>query len=329
MTIEARKAAWSSYWAGGTLHSCVGSYDSNYSGAIGAFWRKVFNSVRPGQRVLDLATGNGALPLMLWELHGADGNVSVDGVDLASIKPSWHQEAVHAGINFHPGVAMERLPFVAGSFDWVISQFGLEYASRPDSLTECLRVATAEGVLAFVMHHASSVLVSVGKVEVENLERLLAPDGLIEAAQTVVPWLARARVAEANQIDPAALLARSRYNSAMAQLGEAIERSEVPDVLLQCRQEVHELMLGTTGANQEQQLRLLQGYQQRLREAGLRAAEMVDQALDARHMGEVVEFLTKSRPDSTISCEPIHQAEGIMGWGLVVAPASRPVNGIQ
>ncbi|MGV8940371.1 MAG: class I SAM-dependent methyltransferase [Lysobacter sp.] len=329
MTIETRKAAWSSYWAGGTLHSCVGSYDSNYSGAIGEFWHEVFKHVGSGARVLDLATGNGALPLMLWELHGAGRDISVDAVDLATIKPSWHQDTVHAGIKFHPGVAMEQLPFEGGSFDWVISQFGLEYATRPDSLNECLRVAGADGVLAFVMHHAGSVLVSVGKVEVANLELLLAPDGLIEAAQKVVPWLARTRGGEASQGDPAALLAKSRYNSAMARLGEAIERSAVPDVLLQCRQWVHDLLIETNGANQEHQLRLLQGYQESLREAGLRTGEMVQQALDAGQMKEVVDFLANTRPDSLIACEPLHQEEGILAWGLMVSPAAHPVNGSQ
>ena len=63
---DPRRQAWSSYWAQGALHSCTGSFDARYSGAIGAFWDAVVAEIPPGSRVLDLATGNGALPLRLW-----------------------------------------------------------------------------------------------------------------------------------------------------------------------------------------------------------------------------------------------------------------------
>ena len=105
---SARRAAWSAYWATGGLHSCVGSFGGNYGGAIGGFWRNVFSRLPATPvRALDLATGNGAIPLMLWEQRGQGGLLTVDAVDLAQLAPSWHRADQHAGIRFHAGVAME------------------------------------------------------------------------------------------------------------------------------------------------------------------------------------------------------------------------------
>src|SRR5690606_38242574 len=65
--IERRRGAWSSYWAAGALHSCIGSLVEDQDGGIGRFWRACFAGLGDGDRVLDLGTGNGALPKLLLE----------------------------------------------------------------------------------------------------------------------------------------------------------------------------------------------------------------------------------------------------------------------
>ena len=181
----ARREVWSTYWAQGALHSCVGSFDERYSGAIGAFWDDIVATMAAGTRVLDLATGNGALPMRVWKHHG--NRVHVDAVDLAALAPPWYQPADHESIAFHAGVLMEALPFADGGHDWVVSQYGFEYADRDAALSECLRVLAPQGRLAFVMHHVDSVLVAVGREELANIECLLAADGLVQAA-SIPTW---------------------------------------------------------------------------------------------------------------------------------------------
>src|SRR5688572_29452405 len=122
---DARRDAWSSYWAAGGLHSCVGSFAGNYAGAIGDFWRDRAAALPDGARILDLATGNGALPLLFRDRRG--DAIEIDAVDLARIAPRWHRPDESPRVRFHSGIAMERLPFADAGFDLVASQFGFEY----------------------------------------------------------------------------------------------------------------------------------------------------------------------------------------------------------
>src|SRR5690606_35470131 len=163
---SARRQAWTSYWASGRLHSCATSFDGNYTGVIGASWRLAFSALPAGKRVLDLATGNGPLPALLWELHG--DAVQVDAVDLAGLAPSWHEAGKHASIRFHPGVDMESLPFADASFDVVTSQFGFEYADHGRTLAEFGRVAAPGASLRRGMQHRGGRLIQDGREDVQH-----------------------------------------------------------------------------------------------------------------------------------------------------------------
>ena len=318
---DLRKAAWSSYWTQGPMHSCIGSFDAGYTGAIGDFWDAQAGAMAAGARVLDLATGNGALPLRFWERHG--DAIAIDAVDLAALAPQWHQSGTHPRIRFHQGVAMEALPFPDASHDWVVSQFGFEYADRDAALGECLRVLAGGGTLAFVMHHADSVLVAVGRNELANVQCLLAPGGLLDAAAGVAPWIARARVgdpgvggnAQANQ-------ARGRYNLAMTALGGQIAASAVPDSLLEGRQWVHRLLADARIRDAATLEAALAQYRDTLRATALRTSEMIEHALDATQAEAMVARLRRERPGHATQAVPLQQAEGLLGWALVSAPES-------
>jgi ubiquinone/menaquinone biosynthesis C-methylase UbiE len=317
----ARRAAWSAYWATGGLHSCVGSFPGNYSGAIGAHWQAVFAQLRPGQRVLDLATGNGALPLLLGDQFAGGDGPQVDAVDLAEVAPAWYSADQRARIRFHSGVAMEQLPFADASFDLVVSQFGFEYAQRDAALREALRVARPSGGIAFVMHHAGSVLVQVGRAEIANLALLMAPGGLLEAAAAVIPWFARARAGAALAGNPEALRCREGYNAAMRELDAHIEASPAPDLLLEARDRVHGVLAGV-GADPAPSLQLLARCRAEWEAASLRTTEMIGHALDDHQVQALLARLRDARPGASIACEPLSQREGLLGWALRLEPAA-------
>jgi len=315
----ARRAAWTSYWANGGLHSCTGSFPGNYSGAIGAWWTARFQTLKPGQRLLDLATGNGPLPLMLREQRPGDG-IEVDAVDLAQVAPAWFDASRHPGIRFHSGVAMEQLPFADASFDLVVSQFGFEYARREPALRECLRVCRPDGGLAMVMHHAASVLVEVGRSELANQALLQAPGGLLDAAAAVLPWFARARAGEDLRANAEALASREAYNAAIRALAGDIAGSRAPDLLVETRDWINRL-LGAVGTDAGPALAALQAYRAAQDAAGLRTAEMIAHALTADAAQALVEAIRQQRPGVQVQCEPLAQREGVLGWALSAGPA--------
>lgn len=318
----ARQQAWSSYWAGGALHSCAESFHGNYSGTIAEFWKSRFEPLSAGSRVLDLATGNGALPLMLWEYTRAKGQVvRTDAVDLAQVAPAWYLPALHQDIEFHSGVAMEQLPFADSTFDLVVSQFGLEYAHWPQALQELLRVSKPAGSAAFFMHHPASIIVQVGREELKNIESVLSPDGLLDAARGVMPWIAHARAGSGALVrDPEAAASRQAYNSAAQLLGIQIDASPVPDLLLEVRASVHALLTGITAGGCGPQVAQLEVLGHTLRAAALRAAELVEHAVDQRRLGDMVEVFQAARPMHSVTCEPLSQKEGILGWSILVQP---------
>jgi SAM-dependent methyltransferase len=101
---------------------------------------------KPGERVLDLATGTG------WtsRLVARRGSL-VEGVDIAPAllaAARANAEAAHLPIRYQVGDA-ERLPFADGSFDVVVSTFGVMFASRPEAAAaELARVCRKGGRIA-------------------------------------------------------------------------------------------------------------------------------------------------------------------------------------
>ena len=314
---SARRQAWSAYWAGGGLHSCVGSLDDDYSGAIGDFWRDVFAELPPGPlSALDLATGNGAIPRLLARQRPEAG---IEAVDLASLAPAWHDPAASPGIRFHSGVAMEDLPFGDAAFDLVTSQYGFEYARRDEALAEALRVLRPGGRMALVMHHAGSVLARVAASESGNARVLAAPGGLLEAADAVLPWLSLARRGGDPGREPAALAARQAYNSAAVALDRAIASAPAPDLLIEARAWLQRLLAGT-GPDPSPTREALSKYREALAAGALRSAELVEHALDEAAAGALVAAIRRARPGANVECRPLSQAEGLLGWGLWLRP---------
>lgn len=316
----ARRSAWSSYWANGALHSCVGSYAGNYAGAIADFWQPLLERLLPDDRMLDIATGNGALPMLAWEQRRTEGAISIDAVDLATVAPAWYDLRKHPEIRFHSGVRMEQLPFADAGFDLVVSQYGLEYGQWPEALHECLRVCRASGTAAFILHHAESVLVKVGRCELENQRLLLARDGLIAATREVLPWMDLAR---SGGIGPTqageAGRCKDAYNLAIRRIGERIEVGEVPDLLVEARAWIHGLVSVDGDGESVNRCARLDAYRDALASAMVRTDEMVGHALNEQAVEAMVATLRQARPGADVSYRVIEQSEGVLGWGVVVS----------
>ena len=318
-----RQRAWSAYWSSGRLHSCASGPGDNYGGAIGGFWRSVFGGLALPAKVLDLATGNGPLPLLLSELHGP--RVEVDAVDLAALAPSWHDPVRHPGVRFHSGVRMEALPFADASFDCVVSQFGFEYADRERAAAECARVARAGACIVFVMHHVESVLVRVGREELAHQARLLDEDGgLVAAAHAVAPWIAKAKAGEAVEAGEA-VHARARYNTAMKSLEAVIAASPAPDLLLEAREAIHRTLMD--GRDAQVMRSAIDAYAADLAQARLRTAEMVAHAQDRSQVEALGRLLQAAGGGPEFTCVELGQAEGVLAWALLAGPSMASVTG--
>lgn len=319
-----RRDSWSQYWAGGALHSCANSFDGNYDDAIGAFWRDTCAKLQGGERVLDVATGNGALPKLLVDVLADAGRLpEIDAIDLADIDPPWPRQlapAVAARLRFHAGVEVEALPFADASFDLIVSQYGLEYSDLARSVAELRRVMKAGAAAALVLHHVDSLPVRLGRAEVPEIDWLEQPGGVLGKARRLLPYLARlatpAGMASV-QRDPDAAKARQQFNDAMRELQARAERSAAADILLETQAAVGELMRRVAAIGAPAAEQALNTLRDGLRRARLRQDELVAHALDR----EAVERLAAGLAGAAAARIEIGELQvrgELFGWSLRV-----------
>lgn len=317
----ARQLAWSRYWQAGPLHCLPGSFAGNYDGGIGAFWSDCFAGLTPGQRVLDVCTGNGALPAMLAELR-PDVAIEVDAVDLAELSPRWLSglpEAMRGRIRFHGGVNAESLPFPDASFDLAVSQYGIEYTGHEASIAELARTLRPGGRCAFVLHHAGSHLHAVAADEAAAARILLDEDGLLRHAASLLPYLALAAEGQVERLraDAAANSARGSFNEAARAAGQSAAALRHPQLLLDAQQWVVEMSNAVVQrrADAGEAAERLAEYRQDIELAWLRSQELRSHALDEAGF-ERFRGLLGAAGMSDIAGAPLRHREYLIGWQL-------------
>ncbi len=316
--LDARRKAWTAYWQAGAMHSCPGTFNDAYQGAIGTLWLDLAAGLHKDDRVLDLGTGNGALPKLLWESAPDRSGLRIDAVDLAELRPTWFDPEHFPGIRFQSGVAMEQLPYAAESFDVVVSQYGIEYARRPDVFHEVLRVATPEARLLFVMHHADGLLARVAQEEAGHEAWLIEAGGVIDAAVAVAPWIAQARTGKAPTAGSEAEAARRRYNEAMTALKMRAGSAAVPDLLVQFADWAHRTLAGLRPELLQASIDAFEAARDGLCDAMLRSAEMPASALNRDGIEEIAAIFRTARPSARIEITEIGPDDGRLGWCLEV-----------
>jgi ubiquinone/menaquinone biosynthesis C-methylase UbiE len=208
-------AGWDEYWAGSRAASCVPE-NPETAGRIAAVWIESFGSLSPGARILDVATGNGiVLAHACAAARTHRRTFALTGVDLAAIDPHGRVPATDPllrAARFHGGVAAEKLPFAAASFDCVASQYGLEYADLERALGEAARVLAPGGRLLWLAHDEDSDVVVQNAGQRAEVDWLLARGGPYAAMRGFVDALRRPpRLPEAASALRAALVAAESY----------------------------------------------------------------------------------------------------------------------
>jgi SAM-dependent methyltransferase len=224
--------AWDSFWRFDRLssfHAAPGA--PNYGPPISDGWRAFFDDLSEGARILDLATGNGAIAVIAVE---AGKRFTVTGADLASVEPTafvTRNRTELEQVHFLAGTAAEALPLADASFDAVVSQYGIEYSDLPRSLAEAARVLAPGGRLRFACHAAEGMVAHDTLKAIADADFLLSLDlaGLAQRCRTNIAAFNAALRAIADRAPGAtdvAMLANVHES-----LCEAYDhrRSELPD----------------------------------------------------------------------------------------------------
>lgn len=203
--------AWDRFWSYDRLSSFgTGKGSGNYGDHIAAGWRDFFAALPANARVIDIATGNGAIAVIAVETART---LKVTGVDLADVKPAAFVSTKTRElkrIRFLGRIAAEELPFPDASFDAVTSQYGIEYSAMKRSVAEAVRVLAPGGWLRFAVHAADGSVAASTKRAIADADFLLGDLDLAgRAARAVEAVLGVERGQQTGQL--AEIAAQARY----------------------------------------------------------------------------------------------------------------------
>lgn len=132
------------------------------SGGMHRLWKRFtvdLANVKPGEKVLDVASGSGDLAIAFAKLVGASGQVWQTDINEAMLKVG-RDRMINAGLVLPSALCdAETLPFASESFDLVTVAFGLRNMTHKDvALAEMTRVLKPGGrllVLEFSKVHTT------------------------------------------------------------------------------------------------------------------------------------------------------------------------------
>ena len=197
-------------------------------------WVDCFGRMGAQGRMLDIATGNGLLPL-LFHQRRTDGEC--DGIDVADISPAWLKslpDAAQRRIRLHAKVSAESMPFPAGTFDLVVSQYGLEYSDLSRSIPELVRVLAPGGEVRLLMHHSESRPAQLAREERGHIQWLRSESSWFDAAQDMLlpmSLLGQAGGLQRLNADAGLAAVRSRFDQEVVLIRSRASDSACPDLL--------------------------------------------------------------------------------------------------
>ena len=296
------------------LHSCPGSYAGDYGGEIAAFWNETARDIEDGSRVLDLACGNGAVTRLLVQA-AAPRHIEVDAVDRAVLQPTWPLGLGDNGaqrIRFHSSTPAEALPFEAGCFGLVVSQYGLEYTDLSRSVPELLRVARRPSRVALITHHSDSRPVQLAGEEIAHLRWLLQPDGFLEVSRAMLDPLTQALSPQGRASlarSPSANSLRTNFNALQQVITTRIATSACPDVLDSARSEVGRVFQALPTIGKRAADDLLKSLEIALEDHAHRLGDVIACSLNAERLQQLIAAIGGEAHVDTVREQDI-----LMGW---------------
>lgn len=314
---KSRADAWSPLWKTGVLHSCNQAFSGNYAGSLREFWQGQFARLEQGARLVDIGTGNGAIPLLASEYARQQAiGLELHGVDLADIAPPAAPGALaaaYAGITFHPRTSALSLPFPDGTIDLLTSQYAFEYMPRADAVAEVIRVIGTKGSAAFVLHSHDSVISRVLTAQRRGFAWLFGPSQiLLRAREAIHAQMKSPAASSGTAIDPA----RARFREAAAELGALIDAEPDADILRKAAEYLRNA-LETGARSPEAALTILDRAAQACHDEYERLLQLKEAMLSREDLEALIELFNSK--GYCARATPIDHAPGVrMGVAMTV-----------
>lgn len=185
---------WSRYWQFGALTSLPQDFSKNYDGELADFWKQVIEDLPSDAEVIDVCTGNLALPVLMKQIANSTGKqIKFSGVDAASIDKSviasQHPELADVlnDVVVIDNTTIEKLTdVVVNPVDLITSQYGIEYCDTEKVAPVLFKSLKPGGRFVFVAHATETAISGFMQQErqaFEFLQKLAVFDTLIAFAE--------------------------------------------------------------------------------------------------------------------------------------------------
>ncbi len=319
---------WSEYWRKATITTFAREFNENYDYEFRLFWDAQFQRLGDGAHVLDVATGNGAIALLVAEFaEWAGKSFRITATDYADIRPPDDLAGVESvrkhlpQIDFHGGTPMEATGLADASADLITSQYGFEYGDRDGALTEFARVLKSGGRAAMVLHHDQSLVVRQARDAVEQTKLILQREKLDERAERLIRAMGDPRTPEDFQrlkVNAKSEAARKKLNAAVERINSEADSFLDPDGFISTFiGALMEVFVTHRTASQADKL----AYVRRLRadtdSFRVRMADLMSAALTESDFDALVDAL-EAGPFTVVEKDTIqYKGRDLMGWTLV------------
>ena len=293
---------------------------NNYDGVVREFWREKFRALPDGARILDIATGNGAIASLAAELGEDKGShFAIFGSDLAAINEQIVGDESAARlrdrIEFPSNTPCEKQPFENDSFDLVASQFGFEYSDTGATLIEVRRVLANGGRFIAICHHADSELIKAASRELEVYQFALGELDLFGRARDLLGALGdltRSTKHVATSMKQAEPLSRA-VNTAIDELRRRFPSEECANDMVAA---ISHLAAGARQATKQERLTAVSAATADFTLAQARLQDMAGAALDQQQV-EMLNVRAREAGFESVHCLKLYGGDShLAGWQL-------------
>lgn len=284
VTRETR--SWDNYWKRGALHSCISASDKQKQKEIDDFWTGLYAQFPDEIASLDIGTGNGLLPSLAvtyanrqeygWEIHG------VDLADIDPVRDVPEAQDILDQVNFQGRIAAEDLPFEAGYFDLVTSQYAIEYSDMSRSIPEMARVLKPGGIFCAVLHSHKSLVVSQNNENAREAKYLLESD-IFEICKELLSLMLSGKAT-----DTTGLNYEDQYVESLVELSESYASSLPLNIIPVMQKSLMEIMRLSKKYHPQQVLEMVDNAKKRLSEQRELLLDLVNSALDEAKLEELL-----------------------------------------